>query len=95
MENCLGGFPFGVINDRAMAVADVDEQRMAGGVIFPSRYTDNNGMVKLMSFVVFKLHAKEAVRLRITGKDHEAAGGLIQAVNNPEAIVVCFKLLDK
>jgi hypothetical protein len=78
-----------------MAVADIEEQRMAGGVIGPGRCTDNNGMVELMSFVVFKLYAKQAMSFRISSKDHKTAGNFIQPMNNPETTVVYFKQLDK
>ena len=68
MKSCLGGFPFGIIDDGAMTVAYIDAQGMTGGVIVPGGHAEDNGMVELMRFVVFKLYAEEAVRICITGK---------------------------
>jgi hypothetical protein len=91
MKSSFGGFPFGIIDDCAMTVADVDAQGMAGGMFFPGGYAIDNGMVELMGFVAFELHAKQAVRLGITGEDHQPARDLIQAVDNPETIIIRFQ----
>lgn len=81
---CLGGDAAAVIHDRAMVVPDVETQLVARGVFFPGGQAVAQGVVDLLDCVALELDVQRAVGLRGAGQDHDAAGDLIQAVDDPE-----------
>ena len=84
-----------MIHNRAMGVAYVNAQGMAGGVVVPGRYFHDDGMVEFMAFAPFKLYAQEAVCLRIPGKDHQTAGDFIQTMDNPETTKILLQVCNQ
>jgi hypothetical protein len=59
-------------------------------VFIPGWQADNDGVVELLHLMVFELHIQGPVRLGAASKNHQTAGDLIQAMNDPDAAILRF-----
>jgi len=84
-----------MINDGPMAMAYINTQWVAGGMLVPGRGANNKGMIALVNFVVFELYIQSAMRGGGAGKKHHATGRAIEAMNDPNASKFGFKGLNQ
>ena len=95
LEVCFRIFTPFMDHYRAVPAADIGPQQVFGDVLIPGRDTFHDGLIHLLDFVPLKLTVEFAMRFCRAGKDHHAAGDLVQAVNNPDVFVLVFQHLSQ
>ena len=55
-------------------------------LLLPRRHAEHDRMIDLLRLMPLELHAEITVGLGSTRKYHHAAGGLIQPVDDPDAL---------
>ena len=94
-ERRLGRFSLAVVYRGAVAVAHVDAQRVAGGMLIPFGIADDDGVVYLLYFMALELNVQGPVRFGGAGEDHHPAGDLVQPMDDPQAAELLLKLFDQ
>ena len=91
LESCFRGFAPFKIDRGAVFVSHVYTQRVFCYVFIPIGIAVYYRVINLLNFMEFKLTVERTMCFRCARENHDAAGDLVQAMDNPYLLIFLFE----